>query len=152
MVVNTGNYNPFASNLTTTIKKTSGTATQIQQITIEHESLKKNLNANEVAREIDDIEKRLKHFERCVVWLSWLLLLLMMCHICSLCCDFGYCHRFSHNISQHKNHCMERNYRNSTIFELKEFVETKTRETDYEAVKHKCLKVSFKRLVLFSLS
>lgn len=65
---------------------------QIQSVSVEFESLKKQLNANEIARELDDTEKRLKHYER-------------------------------------------------SIFELREFVETKTRETDYEGVKANCLHV-----------
>jgi intraflagellar transport protein 74 len=65
---------------------------QVQSLSVEHESLKKALNANDHAREIDDTEKRLKHYER-------------------------------------------------SIFELREFVETKSRETDFEAVKGNCLKI-----------
>ncbi|KAJ1419695.1 hypothetical protein B484DRAFT_400102, partial [Ochromonadaceae sp. CCMP2298] len=49
--------------------------------------------ASEVAKEIDETEKRLKHYER-------------------------------------------------TIFELKEFVDSKSRETDYEVVKATCLKIT----------
>ena len=55
---------------------------QIQSVSVEHETLKKSLNANDVARELEDTEKRLKHYER-------------------------------------------------SIFELKDFVDTKSRETDY---------------------
>lgn len=65
---------------------------QVQSVSIEHDGLKKSWNANDVAREIDDVEKRLKHYER-------------------------------------------------AIFELKEFVETKTRETDYENVRTQCLRL-----------
>lgn len=60
---------------------------QIQSVSVEHETLKKSLNANDVARELDDTEKRLKHYER-------------------------------------------------SIFELKDFVDTKSRETDYGIVFH----------------
>ena len=55
---------------------------QIQSVSVEHETLKKSLNANDVARELDETEKRLKHYER-------------------------------------------------SIFDLKDFVDTKSRETDY---------------------
>eukprot|EP00981_Chlorochromonas_danica_P002751 scaffold537_cov180-Ochromonas_danica.AAC.56 len=65
---------------------------QIQSISIEHESLKKALQGNEIARDLEDTEKRLKHYER-------------------------------------------------GIFELKEFVDSKSRETDYEQVKGLCLKL-----------
>jgi len=75
------------------IKRRDTMRQQIQSISLEHETLKKSLNANEIARELDDTEKRIKHYER-------------------------------------------------SIFELKEFVDTKTRETDYEHVKAMCLKLS----------
>ena len=58
----------------------------------EYESLKKALASSEVAKEIEDTEKRLKHYER-------------------------------------------------TIFELKEFVDSKSRETDFELVKAQCLRL-----------
>lgn len=66
---------------------------QVQALSMEHDVLKKSLNNNEIARDIDDTEKRLKHYER-------------------------------------------------SIFELKEFVETKTRETDYEMVKASCISMT----------
>lgn len=75
------------------IKRRDTMRQQIQSVSLEHEALKKSLNANEIARELDDTEKRIKHYER-------------------------------------------------SIFELKEFVDTKTRETDYEHVKAICLKLS----------
>lgn len=75
------------------VKRRDTMRQQVQSLSIEHESLKKALGANEVAREIDDTEKRLKHYER-------------------------------------------------SIFELREFVETKSRETDYEAVKATCLRLT----------
>ena len=65
---------------------------QVQALSVEHESLKKTLNSSDIAREVDDTEKRLKHYER-------------------------------------------------SIFELKEFVETRKRETDFEIVKSSCLKL-----------
>ncbi len=95
------------------IKRRDTMRQQIQSVSIENEALKKSLGANEgrrrmscvvnathfvhvhlsVAREIEDTEKRLKHYER-------------------------------------------------SIFELKEFVETKSRETDYDAVKATCLRLT----------
>jgi uncharacterized protein YeeX (DUF496 family) len=66
---------------------------QIQSVSLEHEALKKSLNANEISRELDDIEKRLKHGER-------------------------------------------------NIFDLKDFVEVKSRETDFEHIKTMCLKLA----------
>lgn len=66
---------------------------QIQSISVEHESLKKQMNSNEIARELDETEKRIKHYEK-------------------------------------------------AIFDLKEFVDTKSRETDYEHMKGLCLKLS----------
>lgn len=65
---------------------------QIQSVSAEHESLKKQLNSNEINRDLEDTEKRLKHYER-------------------------------------------------GIFELKEFVDAKVRETDYEHVKGLCMKL-----------
>jgi intraflagellar transport protein 74 len=58
----------------------------VQVLYAEHENVKRSLNNNETARDLDDIEKRLRHSEQ-------------------------------------------------KIFELKEFVESKSRETDYEAIK-----------------
>jgi hypothetical protein len=55
--------------------------------------LKKQLNSNDIARELDETEKRLKHYEK-------------------------------------------------GIFDLKEFVDTKSRETDFEHVKGLCLKLA----------
>lgn len=75
------------------IKRRDTMRQQIQSINVEFESLKKALSANEIAKEIEETEKRLKHYER-------------------------------------------------TIFELKEFVDSKSRETDYEVVKAACLKLS----------
>jgi uncharacterized phage infection (PIP) family protein YhgE len=66
---------------------------QTQMLTSEHESLKKQYNSNDVAKDLEETERRLKHYER-------------------------------------------------TIYELKEFVEVKGRETDYELTKSASLKVS----------
>ncbi len=74
------------------IKRRDTMRQQIQSISIEHESCKKALQSNETARDLEDTEKRLKHYER-------------------------------------------------GIFELKEFVDSKSRETDYEHVKAACLKL-----------
>ena len=65
----------------------------MQALSAEHENLKRSLNNNDTAKDLEDMEKRLKHYER-------------------------------------------------SIFELKEFVETKGRETDYETVKGSCLKIT----------
>merc|ERR1711871_1574943 len=65
---------------------------QVQAASMEHEAAKRALSSHDTARELDDIEKRLKHYER-------------------------------------------------SIFEIREFVSSKSRETDYEAVKGKCLKI-----------
>jgi intraflagellar transport protein 74 len=74
------------------IKRRETMRQQVQSVSMEHEALKKQLNGNEIAREIEDTEKRLKHFER-------------------------------------------------SIFELREYVDSKSRETDYETVKASCLKL-----------
>jgi intraflagellar transport protein 74 len=78
---------------TSYIKRRDTMRQQIQSVSLEHEALKKSLNANEISRELDDIEKRLKHGER-------------------------------------------------NIFDLKEFVEVKSRETDFEHIKTMCLKLA----------
>ena len=64
---------------------------QIQSLSVEHEGAKKALAAHDVARELEDTEKRIKHYER-------------------------------------------------TIFELREFVDSKLRESDYEVIKGNCIK------------
>lgn len=74
------------------IKRRDALRQQVQAANAEHESAKRLLVNHDTARELDDTEKRLKHYER-------------------------------------------------TIFELKEFVDTKSRETDYEPVKANCLKI-----------
>jgi hypothetical protein len=56
---------------------------QVQALSVEHEGIKKSINAHDIARELDDTEKRLKHCER-------------------------------------------------SIFELREFVDIKSREIDFE--------------------
>lgn len=66
---------------------------QVQALSVEHEGIKKTLNAHDIARELDDTEKRLKHCER-------------------------------------------------SIFELREFVDIKSRETDFENVKMQCMKLT----------
>lgn len=73
-------------------KKKDNMRQQIQGLSAENESLKKLLASNEIAKEIDENEKRLKQNER-------------------------------------------------TVFELKEFIDVKGRETDFEAVKGNCLKM-----------
>lgn len=74
------------------IKRRDAMRQQVQALSVEHEGLKKTLNGHDVGRELEDSEKRLKHYER-------------------------------------------------SIFDLREFVETKSRETDYEVVKGNCLKI-----------
>lgn len=64
---------------------------QIQALSVEHEGAKKALAAHDIARELEDTEKRLKHYER-------------------------------------------------TIFELRDFVDSKLRESDYEIIKNNCIK------------
>ena len=39
---------------------------QVQAASMEHEAVKRSLNANDTARELDDTEKRLKHYERSI--------------------------------------------------------------------------------------
>lgn len=65
---------------------------QVQALSVDHEALRKTLSAHDVAKEIEETEKRLKHYER-------------------------------------------------SIFELHEFNETKSRETEFEGVKASCLKL-----------
>jgi len=66
---------------------------QVQALSVEHEGIKKSINAHDIARELDDTEKRLKHCER-------------------------------------------------SIFELREFVDIKSREIDFENVKMQCMKLT----------
>ena len=74
------------------VKRRDAMRQQVQALSAEHENVKRALNNNETAKDLDDMEKRLRHYER-------------------------------------------------TIFELNEFVETKTRETDFEVLKGDCLKM-----------
>ena len=74
------------------IKRRDSLRQQVQAANAEHEAAKRQLTNHDSARELDDTEKRLKHYER-------------------------------------------------SIFELKEFVDSKSRETDYELVKANCLKL-----------
>mmetsp|Transcript_3409 Transcript_3409/g.6177 ORF Transcript_3409/g.6177 Transcript_3409/m.6177 type:complete len:609 (+) Transcript_3409:65-1891(+) len=66
---------------------------QIQGISAEAESLKKQLASNDTDKELEETEKRLKHYER-------------------------------------------------TIFDVREFIESKSRETDYELVRGTCLRMT----------
>mmetsp|Transcript_7547 Transcript_7547/g.11198 ORF Transcript_7547/g.11198 Transcript_7547/m.11198 type:complete len:604 (-) Transcript_7547:179-1990(-) len=75
------------------IKRKDATRQQVQALSAEHESLKKMLASNDTDRDLEDTEKRLKHYER-------------------------------------------------TIFEAREFIESKTRETDYELVKGTCMRMT----------
>ena len=72
------------------MKRRDAMRQQVQGLSVEHEHLKRNLNSHDTARDLDDMEKRLKHYER-------------------------------------------------SIFELKEFIEAKSRETDFEVIKGACL-------------
>ena len=67
---------------------------QVQSVSADNEQLKRSLASNEVYKDMEDTEKRLKQYER-------------------------------------------------TIFELKEFVEVKSRETNYEPLKANCIKVMY---------
>lgn len=75
------------------IKRRDAMRLQVQAVSNDNESLKRQLNNNDAYKELEETEKRLKQYER-------------------------------------------------TIFELKEFVETKTRETNFEPLKSTCLKIS----------
>lgn len=65
---------------------------QVQMLSSEHESLKKMIASNDIAKDLDEIEKRLRNNEK-------------------------------------------------TIFELKEFIEAKSYETDYDTIKVHCVQV-----------
>ena len=65
----------------------------MQALSAEHENIKRTLNNNDTAKDLEDMEKRLKHLER-------------------------------------------------SVFDLREFIESKSRETDYETIKGSCLKVA----------
>jgi intraflagellar transport protein 74 len=73
------------------VKRRDSMRQQVQALSVEHEGAKKALASHDIARELDDTEKRLKHYER-------------------------------------------------AIFEIKEFVESKARESDFELIKSDCLK------------
>lgn len=75
------------------IKRRDATRQQVQGLSAEHESLKKQLASHETDKDLEDTEKRLKHYER-------------------------------------------------TIFEIREFIESKTRETNYELTKGSCLRMT----------
>lgn len=77
------------------MKRRDAMRQQVQALSAEHEHLKRNLNSHDTARDLDDMEKRLKHYER-------------------------------------------------SIFELREFIENKSRETDYEVIKGSCLGITDK--------
>ncbi|RYH14275.1 hypothetical protein EON65_33865 [archaeon] len=48
------------------IKRRDTMRGQVQSVSSEHENLKKALQNNEIARELEDTEKRLKHYERAI--------------------------------------------------------------------------------------
>lgn len=75
------------------IKRRDALRQQIQGISAESESLKKQLASHDTDKELEETEKRLKHYER-------------------------------------------------TIFDIREFIESKTRETDYELVRGTCLRMT----------
>lgn len=77
----------------TYVKRRDTMRQQLTSVSVEYEGLKKALAGNEIAKEIDETEKRLKLNEK-------------------------------------------------TIFDLREYVDSKTRETDYELVKLNCLKLT----------
>ena len=72
------------------LKRRDSSRQQNQSVNAEYELLKKSLNLNEIGKELEDTEKRLRHYER-------------------------------------------------TIFDLKEFVDSKSRETDFQSTKLQCL-------------
>jgi intraflagellar transport protein 74 len=75
------------------VKRRDSIRQQIQGISAESESLKKQLSSNDTDKELEETEKRLKHYER-------------------------------------------------TIFDVREFIESKSRETDYELVRGTCLRLT----------
>lgn len=75
------------------VKRRDSIRQQIQGISAESESLKKQLASNETDKELEETEKRLKHYER-------------------------------------------------TIFDVREFIESKSRETDYELVRGNCMRMA----------
>lgn len=75
------------------VKRRDSIRQQIQSISAESESLKKQLASNEADKELEETEKRLKHYER-------------------------------------------------TIFDIREYIESKSRETDYELVRATCLRMT----------
>lgn len=83
------------------IKRRDAMRQQVQAVSTEHEHIKRTLNNNDTAKDLEDMEKNLRQKER-------------------------------------------------TIFDLHEFVESKTRETDYESIKGGCLKMldNLNRLVI----
>lgn len=85
------------------IKRRDAMRQQVQAISTEHEHIKRTLNNDDTAKDLEDMEKNLRQKER-------------------------------------------------TIFDLNEFVESKTRETDYESIKGGCLKMldNLNRLVIKS--
>jgi uncharacterized protein involved in exopolysaccharide biosynthesis len=46
------------------IKRRDATRQQVQSLSAEHESLKKQLAGNETDKELEETEKRLRHYER----------------------------------------------------------------------------------------
>ena len=85
------------------IKRRDAMRQQVQAVSTEHEHIKRTLNNNDTAKDLEDMEKNLRQKER-------------------------------------------------TLYDLNEFVESKTRETDYESIKGGCLKVldSLNKLVIKS--
>lgn len=77
------------------VKRRDSIRQQIQGISAESESLKKQLASHDTDKELEETEKRLKHYER-------------------------------------------------TIFDVREFIESKSRETDYELVRGTCLRLTDK--------
>jgi intraflagellar transport protein 74 len=51
---------------TSYLKRRDTMRQQLQSVSNEYESLKKQLNSHEIGRELDDTEKRLKHYERTI--------------------------------------------------------------------------------------
>lgn len=98
------------------MKRRDATRQQVQSLSAEHESLKKQLAGNEADKELEETEKRLRHYERCPSLPPLFLP--------------------SSDPSLPPSLPDDR-----TIFDLREFIESKTRETDYELAKGNCLRV-----------
>jgi intraflagellar transport protein 74 len=94
------------------IKRRDGMRQQMQSVSAEHDGLKKLLASNDTARELEETERRLKQAEKCVFSYIYVIQCLI----------------FNYNVHR-------------VIFDLREFIDIKSRETEYESIKANCLKV-----------